>query len=141
MIENPEDLEVLGLRVVWTDLEEGLNALSLPAPTPTVYLSHRLRVLPRWYRRFVFTHEFAHFATNTFYRADTHWADRLWYEGKAQRWTLRALVPDHVVSQTLASGLTEPWQWAEVWGLPVELCIFRVRLFGQKMCRGSCSTY
>ena len=63
-------------------------------------------------------HELGHCATGSFYNINSPCDLREKKEACAARWAIRTLIPEDELDRVVADGVTEPWELAEVFGVP-----------------------
>lgn len=80
-------------------------------------------------RAICLSHELGHIMTGSLYSVSDTWLDRCRAEVRAERWEIRRLIPEHAFSACLASGLSEPWELAEFFGVPEDLILKAARLY------------
>lgn len=63
------------------------------------------------------SHELGHCATGSFYSLYTAVDSRQRHENRADKWSIRTLIPEEQLDQAVAEGYTELWELAERFGV------------------------
>ena len=74
-------------------------------------------------------HELGHCMTGAFYNANTGRDVRARCENRAEKWEIRALVPEEALREAVAAGHTEVWDLAEHFGVTEALMEKAIRLY------------
>ena len=74
-------------------------------------------------------HELGHCVTGSFYNRLSPGDIRRLHENRADRWAVETLIPVQALDEAVASGITEPWELAEHFGVDVPFLQKAVSLY------------
>lgn len=69
-------------------------------------------------QKVVLSHELGHCETGSFYNQYSPFDIREKHELRADRWAIEKIVPRQYFSDAICSGMTEPWELAELFNVP-----------------------
>ncbi len=99
--------------------EDGTCAVCLDLPHRRTRRELRMRL----------AHELGHCVTGSFYNRCSPGDIRRLHENRADRWAVETLIPVQALDEAVASGITEPWELAEHFGVDVPFLQKAVSLY------------
>ena len=98
------------------------GSMSLMEPDGTCYIGMDDRVLDGGTQeRMHLGHELGHCMTGSFYSRHTAVDSRQRHENRADKWSVRRLIPKPALDAAIAEGYTERWQLADYFGVTEDL--------------------
>lgn len=79
-----------------------------------------LRLDTAQHEKIVLAHELGHCETGSFYNFYSPYDIRKRHENRADKWSIKHLVPEEELDEAVSAGFTEIWQLAEYFDVPCE---------------------
>ena len=118
-----------GIDVDWFPMEQA-SSLSVPLPDDTYAIALDPWKLPTIADETVrLGHELGHCETGSFYNRRAVLDIRQKHENRADKWAIKKLIPKDELDAAVASGHTELWDLAELFGVTVDFMEKAVYLY------------